>query len=325
VVTDKGTRPGRPGLGRRLTRPITVLSAVVLSALVAGCTTAAAPAVTADGRIRIVAAENEYGNVAAQVGGRYVTVRSVMTDPNTDPHTFEVSARIAAAVGSAAVVIQNGLGYDSFMNTVESAAGQPAGGRRVIVAQKVLGVPGDTVNPHLWYDPRTMPAVAAALASELSRRQPDHAGYFSANLARFNASMQPWLDALAQLRSSHPGAPVAATEPVAGYLVHAAGAVDRTPLSFQVDIMNGVDPPPQGVTLEQDLLRRRQVAVLVYNRQVTDTVTQAFVTDARSAGIPVVGVYETMPQPGYDYQTWMLAETTALARAVTAGRSTEHL
>jgi zinc/manganese transport system substrate-binding protein len=248
-----------------------------------------------------------------------------MTDPNTDPHTFEVSAQIAAAVGSAAVVIQNGLGYDSFMNTIESAAGPPSGGRQVIVAQKVLGLPGDTVNPHLWYDPRTMPAVAAALASDLSHRQPDHAGYFSANLARFRASMQPWLDALAQLRSAHPGAPVAATEPVAGYLVQAAGAVDRTPLSFQVDIMNGVDPPPQGVTIERDLLRHRQVAVLVYNRQVTDTVTQGFVTDARSAGIPVVGVYETMPQPGYDYQTWMLAETTALARAVATGGSTEQL
>ncbi|MDA8044580.1 MAG: zinc ABC transporter substrate-binding protein [Actinomycetota bacterium] len=301
-----------------------VLVAGLLGAgFLAGCgpTTVAGPA--PGGRVRVVAAENQYGDVASQIGGQYVAVRSVVQDPNTDPHTYEVSPKIAAAVDTAAVVIQNGLGYDSFMNTIEAASARP--GRRVIVAQKLLHLPGDTANPHLWYDPRTMPLVAAALASDLSALQPDRAGYFSANLARFDASLDPWRVALAQLGAARPGFAVAATEPVAGYLVQAAGGVVLTPMSFQTDIMNGVDPPPQGVTLERDLLVHRRVAALVYNRQVTDSVTAGFVSEARAAGVPVVAAYETMPEPGYDYQSWMLAETRALTRAVTAGQSTGTL
>ena len=297
--------------------------AVAAVVVTAGCAPGTAATPAAGGRIRIVAAENQYGDVAAQIGGQYVDVTSIVSNPNTDPHTYEVSASVARSIASASIVIQNGLGYDSFMNTVESAIG--GGGRRVFDVRRLLGVPAGEQNPHLWYDPKTMPAVASALAAELRALQPAHAAYFAANLARFSASLQPWLTALATFRDLHPGAMVATTEPVADYMLPAAGATDRTPLSFEADVMNGIDPAPQAVSIEDQLLRHHQVKVLVYNHQVTDSVTQGLLSLARRAGVPVVGVYETMPAPGYDYQSWMLAEVEALDRAVTSGTSTEGL
>jgi zinc/manganese transport system substrate-binding protein len=225
-------------------------------------------------------------------------------------------------VGSASILIQNGLGYDSYMDSVEAAV--PGRQRAVIDVQKLLRLPDTTANPHLWYDPTTMPAVASALARELSARQPAHASYFDASLSRFDASLQPWLGAIAGFRQSHPGVPVATTEPVAGYLLDAMGASDRTPYSFQADIMNGVDPSPQDVALEDHLLRDHKVKALLYNQQVTDPLTEAFIAVAKRAHVPVVGVYETMPRSD-TYESWMLAETEALRRAVVDGDSTARL
>lgn len=307
-------------------RLVAVLGALVGLAGAAAALTACGPSrlgpLTPDGRIRLVAAESQYGDVAAQVGGRWVAVTSVQTNPNTDPHSYEISPNVARAIDSASVVVQNGLGYDSFMNTIEGATGRP--GRKVIVVQKLLRLPASTDNPHLWYDPRAMPAVAEAVARDLAAIQPQHAAYFSANAARFQASLQPWLAALGRLRVDHPGAAVASTEPVADYLLQAAGLIDLTPRTFLLGVMNGVDPAPQDLTVEAGLIRHRRVGALVYNRQVTDSVTAGFVAQARRAGIPLVGVYETMPV-GYDYQSWMLRETEALDRALTSGLSTERL
>ncbi|HET6963347.1 MAG TPA: zinc ABC transporter substrate-binding protein [Acidimicrobiales bacterium] len=295
---------------------------VVLAVLAAGCAPSGPPSLSA-GRIRVVAAENQYGDVAAQIGGDYVQVRSVMSNPNTDPHSYEVNASLARSIDSAAVIVQNGLGYDSFMDTIESATGRP--GRRIIDVQKLLHVPSSTPNPHLWYDPRTMPAVAAELAAEFSAVEPQHASYFAANASRFDASLQPWLAATARLRTDHPGDAVAATEPVADYLLQSAGLTNVTPPSFLLAVMNGVDPAPQDLTSVGELISHHRIRALIYNRQVTDSVTAAFLSRARRAGIPLVGVYETMPTPGYDYQRWMLAETEAIDRAVSSGISTGTL
>jgi len=273
--------------------------------------------------IATVGAENEYANVIGQIGGAYVKVTAVESNPNTDPHSFEASPSVAEAVSSAQVVVQNGLGYDTFMNNIESAS--PSSSRKVVVVQRLLGLPDSTPNPHLWYEPAAMPAVAKALVGDLSAIQPAHAAYFRANEARFDRSLQPWLDALRAVARSYPKTPVATTEPVGDYMLAAAGTVDMTPFSLQADIMNGVDPAPQAVSLEDSLLSRRQVKVLVYNQQVTDSLTEAFLAAAKQHGVPVVGVYETMPTPGYDYQSWMLAEVIALRRAVIAKLSTPKL
>jgi zinc/manganese transport system substrate-binding protein len=251
-----------------------------------------------------------------------VAVAAIMSNPNTDPHSFEASPSVARTVSAARLVVQNGVGYDSFMDNIEAATQNSA--RRVITVQKLLGLPDSTPNPHLWYSPRTMPALAAALARALTRMQPAHAAYFADNLRRFDAALQPWLAALAAFKTRYPATAVATTEPVGDYMLQAAGTRNLTPWSLQADIMNGVDPAAQDITLQDGLFSGHRVKVFVYNQQVTDTLTQAFKSAALHSGIPVVGVYETMPA-GYSYQRWMLAEVQALQRAVSDRRSTEKL
>jgi zinc/manganese transport system substrate-binding protein len=303
-------------------RRLMMLLPCVVAVLVAGCGSASDPA-TGSGRIVAVGAENEYANVISQIGGRYVSVTAVESNPNTDPHAFEASPSVAQAVSAAKLVIQNGVGYDTFMNKIESAS--PSSSRKVIDVQTLLGLPDSTSNPHLWYKPQTMPAVAAALVKDLSALAPAHAPYFAANQKRFDASLAPWLAAIRQFAARHPDTPVATTEPVGDYMLQAAGTTNLTPFGLQADIMNGVDPAPQDVTLQDGLFSGHRVKVFVYNQQVTDSLTESFLSAAAKNHIPVVGVYETMPTPSYDYQSWMLAEVKALERAVDDGVSTRRL
>jgi zinc/manganese transport system substrate-binding protein len=270
-----------------------------------------------------VGAENEYANVIAQIGGSYVKVTAILSNPNTDPHSFEASPSVAADVSAAQLIVQNGAGYDTFMSTIEAASPNPE--RKVIDVQKTLGLPSSTPNPHLWYSPATMPAVAEAIARDLSALDPSRAPYFRHNLTEFDRSLIPWLRAIARFKASYPHAPVATTEPVADYMLEAAGTDNLTPFTFQADIMNGVDPAPQDLTLQDSLFTRHEVKAFVYNEQVSDSITQSFLGLAKANGIPVVGVYETMPTPGYDYQAWMLAEVQALEKAVADRISTERL
>jgi zinc/manganese transport system substrate-binding protein len=299
-----------------------VAVAALLALVSLGSACGGSSSASSDGRIVAVGAENEYADVISQIGGKYVTVSAIMSNPNSDPHTFEASPSVAQTVGSAKLVVQNGLGYDDFMDKIEAASSSSS--RKVIDVQKLLGLPDSTPNPHLWYDPKTMPAVARAVATQLSALQPAHAGYFAAREARFQHSLQPWITALGQFSSRYPGTAVATTEPVADYMLDAAGIKNLTPFSMQADIMNDTDPPPQDVSLQESLFSQHRVQVFVYNQQVTDTITQDFLKAAASAGVPVVGVYETMP-PGYDYQRWMMAELNALQKAVTDKVSTEKL
>ncbi len=309
-------------------RPAAILLAAVAAALaVTGALALGAPSDTAPGNgagvISAIGAESQYADVIAQVGGRYVRVSALLSNPSTDPHSFEASSAVARQVGGADLIVQNGLGYDAFMNTLEGAT--PNATRTVIDVQRLLNLPDSTPNPHLWYEPGTMDRVAAEVAASLARLQPGHAAYFQANAAAVAKSLRPWDTALAAFRAAHPGTPVAATEPVADYLLKAAGTVNLTPWTFQADVMNGTDPSPQDVAVVRALLTSHRVAALVYNVQVTGPLTQSLIALAGQQHIPVVGVYETMPASGFHYQSWMLAETAALQRAVEQRTSTEHL
>lgn len=302
-------------------------SASLLSLLLAGCSTgasSAAPAALTDSgpRITVVAGENEYADVVQQIGGDRVDVSAIMSDPNTDPHTFEASASVAKEIAGAQLIVQNGLGYDDFMTDLEKAS--PDANRSVIVAQDVLGLPDSTENPHLWYDPKTMPAVASAVADKLSELDPASADTFHANLATFTASLSDWTDALASFAKDHPKTPVAVTEPVADDMLQAADADIKTPWNLQAAIMNDTDPSAQDTATQDALFTGKQVKVFLYNQQVTDDTTDKYLQLAKDNGIPVVGVYETMPS-NFHYQDWMLAEVKALETAVTQGTSTEHL
>jgi len=314
-----------PNGWRRLTALAALTGAALLAALLAaGCSSSLAlEAAAPNGTIVAVGAESQYADVIQQVGGKYVTVSAIMSNPSTDPHTFEASASVGRLVNAARLVVQNGLGYDTFMDSIEKAV--PDSGRHVIVVQKLLGLPDSTPNPHLWYDPATMPKVAAAVADSLAAIQPGHAAYFKANAKTFTSSLTPWINAIGTFKQQHPGVPVATTEPVADYLLQALGADNKTPWAFQADVMNGTDPSAQDVAIERSLFTEHKVKAFVYNQQVTDSLTESFISLARENHIPVVGVYETMPEPGYHYQSWMLAEVRALRNAVTSGVSSEHL
>ena len=308
------------------TKRLPVAGALVLATAIAlaGCSTATGESsASANGKIVALGAENEYANVIAQLGGQYVDTSAVMSNPNTDPHTFEASPSVAKEVSASRLIVQNGVGYDGFMSKLESAS--PDSSRKVIVAQKVLGLPDSTPNPHLWYKPTTMPAVGKAIVAALAEIQPSHKSYFEKRLRTFDASLNAWTSELAAFKKAHGGVPVAVTEPVADYALQTAGVHIETPWTLQAAIMNDTDPSPQDSALQDSLFTGHKVKAFLYNQQVTDDVTQHFLSLAHANGIPVVGVYETMPTPGYDYQSWMEAELRALDKAVRSGTSTQKL
>ena len=306
------------------TRPGLLAAALPLAAVLLASACSSSPSSSsAGGGITAIGAESEYADVISQVGGKYVQASSIMSNPNTDPHTFEASPAVAREISAAKLIVQNGIGYDDWATMIENA--EPGDGRKVINVQQLLGLPDSTPNPHLWYKPGTMPAVASAIAADLGRIDPAHASYYKANAASFTASLSGWTKALAAFKAAHPGTPVATTEPVADYMLQAAGTDNLTPFTFQADIMNGTDPSPQDTALQNSLFTQHKVKVFLYNQQVTDSLTESFIKLAQENGIPVVGVYETMPTPGYTYQTWMEAEVNALNKAVSAKVSTEHL
>ncbi|HXP75869.1 MAG TPA: zinc ABC transporter substrate-binding protein [Stellaceae bacterium] len=257
--------------------------------------------------IAIVAAENFYGDVAEQVGGANVKVTSILTNPDQDPHLFEASASTARELAAARIVIYNGADYDPWMTKLLSAS--RASGRTTIEVAKLVGKKaGD--NPHLWYDPATMPAVAKALAAELAKLDPDHRGDYESRRDAFDASLKPVNDKIAALRKQYGGISITATEPVAGYLAEAIHLKVRNP-RFQLAIMNNTEPSASEIAAFQKDLKTRTAKVLLYNSQTSEELTEKMRTIAKESGVPVVGVTETEPD-GKKYQDWMLSELAAL-------------
>lgn len=273
--------------------------------------------------IHAIGVENQYADVIRQIGGKYVEVTSLISDPNTDPHSFEASPGIARRIAHATLIVENGAGYDDWADKLMAAS--PNTERKVINVHSLLKLPRDTVNPHLWYDPQTMPVVADAIADQLAGKMPEHAAEFRQNAGKFRQSMEPLNAAITAFKHDFPDSPVAVTEPVADYLLKALGTKNLTPAALEYGIMNDIDPAPQLVSEQNALLAQRKVRVFVYNQQVTDPITSHFLALARKNQIPVVGVYETMPEPGYHYQSWMLAEVSALRKALSDRVSTESL
>jgi zinc/manganese transport system substrate-binding protein len=290
--------------------------------LAAGCGASASGSSGLAGRVQAVGAESQYANVIQQIGGPYVSATGIMDNPSVDPHTYEASTRDAILIAKAGLVVQNGLGYDSFMNKLEGASQTPH--QIVIAVGAALGYGKTVENPHLWYKPSTMPKVAKLIAAALSKEMPRHRRYFVRRATAFNQALAPWHQALNRVRSAYHGAPVAVTEPVADYMLQAAGLQVKTPWDFQAAIMNGTDPSPQDVQIEENLLKHHKVRLFVYNQQAVDTTTNALLAMARQHHIPVVGVYEVMPLH-YSYQRWMTAEVNAVYRALKYGKSTVTL
>lgn len=289
-----------------------LLTLPVLLAGVAGCGAETGNG-TASGVVRVVAAENFWGDLASQVGGSRVSVTSIVSSPDADPHLFEPGSRSGLSVAGAKVVIRNGAGYDQWMDKLLAAA--PAKGRRVVTVAQVVGVHGPDPNPHLWYDTPALPAVIAAVADALSQADPEHAAGYEAGARRAIAGLAPLQAAVIRLKAEHAGAPVAYTERVPGLLLAAAGLRVLTPASFARAVEDGSDPSPRDVAAMRSLLTGRRVKALLYNEQATSPLTEALRQAAASAGVPVVAVTETEP-PGSSFLSWQLAQVNALAAAL---------
>jgi zinc/manganese transport system substrate-binding protein len=266
--------------------------------------------------ILVLGTENFYADLLGQVGGARVTATSLLNDPNADPHAFESSTQAAVAVADAQLVIVNGLGYDAFMDKLLGAS--PDSSRQVINVQQLLGLP-DGANAHIWYDPATMPKVAADVAAALGSIDPTNAFYFNARSALYLDSLQPVAAKIAEMKTRFSGMPVAFTEPVAGYLATAMGLQVLTPEGFQKSIEDGTDPAPADVAGESDLLTGKKVKVLLYNSQVTSPITTQMHDLAVANGIPVVGVAETIPAAYSNYVSWQLGQLNQLEQALAAG------
>jgi zinc/manganese transport system substrate-binding protein len=264
-------------------------------------------------RVPVVAAENSYGDIASQLGGPHVSVTSILSDPQADPHLYEPGTANAAAVARARLVIENGLGYDAFVDRLISAA--PSSDRRVVTIADVLHISGADANPHIWYDVPELPRVAGAIADALGSVDPSHRTYYQDRLKAFDASLKPLDDAVAAIRAAGAGTPVAYTEPVPGYLLAAAGLTVRTPEAFAVAIEEGNEPTPSAVAAMEALFTGHQVRVLVYNSQATSPITDRVRQLAQQAGIAVVPVTEMLP-PGMTFQRWQLGQVRALATAL---------
>lgn len=281
-----------------------VFAALAVGPLVTSPASAAQP-------LAVVAAENFYGDLAKQIGGEHVVVTSILANPDEDPHLFETSPATAKAIAGADVVLYNGADYDPWMQKLLAAS--PKTERPVIVAADLVGAKsGD--NPHLWYKPATMPAMAKALADTLARRDPADAAAFRANLERFDASFKPIVAAIDAIKAKHAGLTVTATEPVFGYMAQALGFTMIND-AFQIAVMNNAEPSPSQVAAFEDSLKDGRVKILFYNKQVTDKTTDRLLAMAKAAHVKVIGVTETEPK-GLAIQAWYDGQLKAIASAL---------
>jgi zinc/manganese transport system substrate-binding protein len=269
------------------------------------------PARAADGKIALVAAENFYGNVAQQIGGDRVSVISILSNPDQDPHLFEASPAIIRQVAAAQIVVYNGADYDPWIEKLLKV--MPRAGRVAIAAADLVNrKAGD--NPHLWYDPATMPAVARALAAALIAADPGHKDDYTARLQTFLASLEPLNEKIAALRGKYAGVAVTASEPVFSYMADALKLQMRNE-RFQLAVMNDTEPSARDLAAFERDLKTHKVRVVFYNKQAANNVVQHLLDLARASNIPVVGVTETAP-PGVSYQDWMLMQLDETRRAL---------
>jgi zinc/manganese transport system substrate-binding protein len=287
-----------------------VLATALAAGLIAGCGSAST---ASNGRIGVVAAENFYGSIVAQVGGQHVDVTSIVKSPSADPHEYTGSTQDTEAVAGARLVIVNGAGYDGFIDRLLSAA--PASGRREIRVDTLVRPGGADQNPHLWYDPRTAPAVATATAAALSRLDPRHAADYRRGAARFIASLAPLRREIASLGARFAGAPFAYTERVPEYLTGRIGLRLETPPAFAKANEAGIDPPPASVADMRALITGHRIKLLLYNAQASSQAAAGMRDLAKRSGIPVVGVSETAP-PHRSFQQWQLDQLRAIDAAL---------
>lgn len=283
--------------------------------LLSGCTGVlfqASPTSLSPGVIPVVAAENFYGDIAKQLGGEQISVTSILSDPNIDPHEFESNVQNALAVAQAQLVIQNGNGYDTWMDKLLAASPNPQ--RAVIVADAVVDnkLPN---NPHYWYAIDNIQAIAEAITASLVKLDGAHSTSYESNLNTFIQSLIPIRQKMDAIKAKYAGTPVGLTETIFLYQSDPMGLQVLTPFAYEKAIAEGNDPPADTVATTSDQLTNHEIKVLIYNQQTVTPITTNLQNEAIKQNIPIVPVTETMPV-GKTYQEWMLDQQNLLLKAL---------
>ncbi|MEU0246527.1 zinc ABC transporter substrate-binding protein [Streptomyces sp. NPDC006235] len=287
-------------------------------ALLAGCgsSSGSADGKSASAKVSVVASTNVYGDIVRHIGADKVDVTSVISDPDQDPHSYEADTQNQLALSKAKVVVENGGGYDDFVDRMLKSGHNDSA--QVINAVRVSGKTapkGGELNEHVWYDFPTVARVADRISAALTKADPADAAVFEKNATAFKAKLAPLEGEEARIKKEHGGEGVAITEPVPLYMTEASGLVDKTPAAFSEAIEEGDDVAPRILQESLALFSGGKVKVLVYNEQTSGPQTEKSEAAAEAAGIPVVPVTETLPK-GKDYLGWMTANVDALASAL---------
>lgn len=291
--------------------------AVVTSAVLAitGCAGSASGGATGDGRLRVIASTDVYGQIVEDIGGDDVAVTSLISSASQDPHDFEASARDQLIVSRANLIVENGAGYDTFVDALIRSSGATA---PVLVAADFSPAwTGDVegFNEHVWYDPEAVGAVADALVEKLSALRPEASEAFQANVEAFDRQLDEITTGLADIAAAHQGEKVFVTEPVPLYLTSAAGLENATPPSFSEAVEQGQDVPPTTLLEAMALIEDGSIQVVVANAQTGGAETTQVIDEAKARGIPVLEFSETLPD-GDTYPSWMKSNVDALAKAL---------
>jgi zinc/manganese transport system substrate-binding protein len=291
------------------------LSACSAGSQVSGTPGSSSPT-DASAPVSVVASTNVYGDIAKTVGGSAVTVTSIIDNPDRDPHEYQADAQTKLALSKAQVVIENGGGYDDFVDVMlESASSRPTVINVADLSGRNRHPAGAEFNEHVWYDIATVKRLTTQLASDLSAAAPEQAATITANAAAFDSRLSQLQQQEAAIKAEHAGDPVAITEPVPMYLLQAAGLVSKTPEEFSEAVEEDTDAPPAVLKQTEDLFDEHQVELLAYNEQTTGPQTEAVLAAARRNNIPVIPLTETLPT-GQTYVSWMQANLVAISAAL---------
>jgi zinc/manganese transport system substrate-binding protein len=287
------------------------LAVLVVAIVLTGCSSGA-PATT-PGVISVVAGENFWGSIASQLGGSRVTVHSVVTDPNADPHEYESSTTDARAFAEADLVILNGAGYDDWGQKLLDA--NSSSHRTVLTIAQLLGrKAGD--NPHFWYNPAYVLTVADKITAELKAIDSGDSTYFDQQRSAFTLALKPYTDLVALIKTKYAGAPIGSTESIYVYMAGGLGLNLISPPEFMNAVAEGTDPPASAVATFHDQVAGKKIKVLVYNIQASSALTASLKQLAQQQGIPLVGVTETLQPVGATFQAWQVAQLTTLEAAL---------
>ena len=267
---------------------------------------------------RVIAVENQYGSLVSRLGGQGVRFKSIITNPDADPHEFQTNFQVVRDYQTAQLVVENGLGYDDWSDKIlETIARKP----KVVNAGDVLGLKaGD--NPHVWYDPRAVDHVCGAITAALKELNPAGSEYYDARGKDYAGRLAPYHEAIARIRKRFAGTPVGATESIFVPMAKATGLDLISPPGLMNAVSEDANPSVQDVALFQQQIQEKKIKVLVYNNQTSGNLTSQLREMAEKAGIPVVGVSETLTPVDATFEDWQLSQLKALedALASTTGR-----